>query len=41
MAPVLFKLAEVESVLPVVRAAVPPTPQYAWPQLAVHSGNRA
>jgi threonine dehydratase len=38
MAPVLFKLAEVESVLPVVRAAVPPTPQYAWPQLAVHSG---
>ena len=38
MAPVLFKLAEVESVLPVVRAAVPPTPQYAWPQLGAHTG---
>jgi threonine dehydratase len=34
----LFTLAELESVLPVVRAAVPPTPQYAWPQLAVRTG---
>jgi threonine dehydratase len=34
----LFTLAEVESVLPVVRAAVPPTPQYAWPQLAARTG---
>ena len=38
MAPVLFKLAEVESVLPVVRAAVLPTPQYAWPQLTARTG---
>jgi threonine dehydratase len=34
----LFTLAEIESVLPVVRAAVPPTPQYAWPQLAARTG---
>jgi threonine dehydratase len=34
----LFKLAEVESALAVVRAAVPPTPQYAWPQLAARTG---
>ena len=38
MAPALFTLAEVESALPIVRAAVPPTPQYAWPQLAVRTG---
>jgi threonine dehydratase len=38
MASDLFTLAEIESVLPVVRAAVPPTPQYAWPQLAARTG---
>jgi threonine dehydratase len=38
MASELFTLAEIESALPVVRAAVPPTPQYAWPQLAAHTG---
>jgi threonine dehydratase len=38
MASTLFTLAEVESVLPIVRAAVPPTPQYAWPQLALRTG---
>lgn len=38
MASVLFTLAEVESALPVVRSAVPPTPQYAWPQLAARTG---
>ena len=36
--PPLFKLAEVESALDVVHAAVPPTPQYAWPQLAERTG---
>ncbi len=34
----LFTLDEVEAALPVVRAAVPATPQYAWPQLAVRTG---
>jgi len=34
----LFTLADIEAVLPVVRSAVPPTPQYAWPQLAVRTG---
>ncbi len=34
----LFSLAEVEAALPVVRTAVPPTPQYAWPQLAALTG---
>jgi threonine dehydratase len=34
----LFTLAEIESVLPIVRSAVPPTPQYAWPQLAARTG---
>jgi threonine dehydratase len=34
----LFTLDEIESALPVVRAAVPPTPQYAWPQLAMRTG---
>jgi threonine dehydratase len=38
MASELFTLAEIESALPVVRAAVPPTPQYAWPQLAARTG---
>src|SRR6202023_4426261 len=38
MASALFTIAEVESALPIVRAAVPPTPQYAWPQLAVRTG---
>ncbi|HMA74030.1 MAG TPA: threonine dehydratase [Xanthobacteraceae bacterium] len=41
MAAPLFTLAEVESALPVVRAAVPPTPQYAWPQLAGRTGAEA
>src|SRR5215475_4673739 len=34
----LFTLAEIESALPIVRAAVPPTPQYAWPRLAARIG---
>jgi threonine dehydratase len=34
----LFTLAELESVIPLVRASVPPTPQYAWPLLKVHTG---
>jgi threonine dehydratase len=34
----LFTLADIQAVLPVVRSAVPPTPQYAWPQLAVRTG---
>jgi len=34
----LFTLAEIESALPIVRAAVPPTPQYAWPRLAARTG---
>ena len=38
MAPVLFALAELESALPIVRSAVPPTPQYAWPRLAARTG---
>jgi len=38
MALALFTLAEVESALPIVRTAVPPTPQYAWPQLATRTG---
>jgi threonine dehydratase len=38
MASPLFTLAEIEAALPVVRTAVPPTPQYAWPQLAVRTG---
>jgi threonine dehydratase len=38
MASDLFTLADIESALPVVRAAVPPTPQYAYPQLAVRTG---
>jgi threonine dehydratase len=34
----LFTLAELESVLPVVRGAAPITPQYAWPLLEARSG---
>jgi threonine dehydratase len=34
----MFTLAEVESVLPIVRAAVSPTPQYAWPRLKARTG---
>jgi threonine dehydratase len=34
----MFTLAELEEALPVVRAAVPATPQYAWPLLKVRSG---
>lgn len=34
----MFTLAELESVLPLVRARVPPTPQYAWPLLKALSG---
>jgi threonine dehydratase len=38
MVAALFTLAEVEAALPIVRAVVPPTPQYAWPQLAARTG---
>src|SRR6266851_9432999 len=38
MACALFTLAEIESALPIVRSAVPPTPQYAWPRLAARIG---
>ncbi len=31
-------LSEVEEVLPLVRASVPPTPQYAWPTLRLRTG---
>jgi threonine dehydratase len=34
----MFTLAELEDVMPVVRASVPPTPQYAWPLLQAHTG---
>ena len=34
----MFTLAELQSILPVVRAAVPETPQYAWPLLAARVG---
>jgi threonine dehydratase len=34
----LFGLAEVEAALPIVRAVMPPTPQYGWPQLAAATG---
>jgi threonine dehydratase len=29
----MFTLAELKAVLPIVRAGVPPTPQFAWPLL--------
>src|SRR6266581_2950082 len=34
----MFSLAELHSVLPIVRAAVPETPQYAWPLLRARTG---
>src|ERR1700686_3909625 len=34
----MFTLAELESVMPVVRASGPPTPQYAWPLLRARTG---
>jgi threonine dehydratase len=34
----MFTLAELEDVIPLVRAGVPPTPQYAWPLLKAHIG---
>jgi threonine dehydratase len=34
----MFTLAELEDVIPLVRATVPPTPQYAWPLLKVRTG---
>jgi threonine dehydratase len=34
----MFTLAEIDSVIPLVRAIVPPTPQYAWPLLKALTG---
>jgi threonine dehydratase len=34
----MFTLAELESILPLVRTSVPPTPQYDWPLLRTHTG---
>ena len=34
----MFALAELESVLALVRASVAPTPQYAWPLLRARAG---
>ena len=34
----MFTLAELEGVIPIVRASVPPTLQYAWPLLRAHTG---
>jgi threonine dehydratase len=34
----MFTLGDVEAALPVVRAVVPPTPQYAWPLLCARVG---
>ena len=34
----MFTLAELENVVPLVRASVPPTPQYAWPLLKERTG---
>ena len=34
----MFTLAELEAVLPIVRAGVPATPQYAWPTLKARTG---
>jgi threonine dehydratase len=34
----MFTLAELETVMPLVRASVPPTLQYAWPLLRVQTG---
>ena len=34
----MFTREELDEVVPLVRAHVPPTPQYAWPLLKVHTG---
>src|SRR5438477_356965 len=34
----MFTLTELEEVIPLVRATVPPTPQYPWPLLKVRTG---
>ncbi len=34
----MFSLGELDAVVPLVRASVPPTPQYAWPLLKAHTG---
>jgi threonine dehydratase len=34
----MFTLAELESVIPLVRASISPTPQYAWPLLKAQTG---
>src|ERR1700719_1264865 len=34
----MFDLSDIEAALPVVRTAVPPTPQYAWPLLKAATG---
>ncbi len=34
----MFTLAELEGVMPLVRASLPPTPQYAWPLLKARTG---
>jgi threonine dehydratase len=34
----MFTLAELEAVLPIVRAGMPPTPQFAWPLLRQRTG---
>jgi threonine dehydratase len=34
----MFTLAELDEVVPLVRANVPPTPQYAWPLLKARTG---
>jgi threonine dehydratase len=34
----MFTLAELEAVLPIVHAGVPPTPQFAWPLLKARTG---
>ena len=34
----MFTLKEIESAIPLVRACVPPTPQYAWPLLRARTG---
>jgi len=34
----MFTLTELEDVVPLVRASVPPTPQYAWPLLKAQTG---
>jgi threonine dehydratase len=34
----MFTLDELKNVIPLVRASVPPTPQYAWPLLKAQTG---